>query len=391
MKDETKLVVAGRSPESNFGIVNVPVYHASTVLYSSLEELQKRHKDRAEGKQVVTYGRMGTPTTWSLENAVAEIEGGYRSHVFPSGLAACAQAILAFTKTGDHILVTDSVYGPTRAFCNNVLSRFGVEATFYDPLIGSGISELMRPNTTIVFTESPGSQTFEMQDIPAIVDAAHKKNAIVIMDNTWASPLFYKPFSHGVDVSIQAGTKYIVGHSDVMIGTVTTTKELWPTLQASAAGMGQTTGPDDVYLAQRGLRTLSVRLKQHMENGIKVAEWLKGQSQVHSVLHPALSDHPGHDLWKRDFLGASGLFSFRLNAVSMEAVAAFMDHLELFGMGYSWGGFESLVIYADPSSYRTATKWDNTNPLIRLHIGLEDPDDLIADLKAGFDRLDAAK
>ncbi|MEH6477868.1 MAG: PLP-dependent transferase, partial [Sneathiella sp.] len=234
MKDETKLVVAGRSPESNFGIVNVPVYHASTVLYSSLEELQKRHKDRAEGKQVVTYGRMGTPTTWSLENAVAEIEGGYRSHVFPSGLAACAQAILAFTKTGDHILVTDSVYGPTRAFCNNVLSRFGVEATFYDPLIGSGISELMRPNTTIVFTESPGSQTFEMQDIPAIVDAAHKKNAIVIMDNTWASPLFYKPFSHGVDVSIQAGTKYIVGHSDVMIGTVTTTKELWPTLQASA-------------------------------------------------------------------------------------------------------------------------------------------------------------
>ncbi len=391
MKDETKLVVAGRSPESNFGIVNVPVYHASTVLYSSLEELQKRHIDRAEGKQVVTYGRMGTPTTWSLENAVAEIEGGYRSHVFPSGLAACAQAILAFTKTGDHILVTDSVYGPTRAFCNNVLSKFGVETTFYDPLIGSGISELMRPNTTIVFTESPGSQTFEMQDIPAIAGAAHKKNAIVIMDNTWASPLYYKPFSHGVDVSIQAGTKYIVGHSDVMIGTVTTTKELWPTLQASAAGMGQTTGPDDVYLAQRGLRTLSVRLKQHMENGIKIAEWLKGQSQVHSVLHPALKDHPGHSLWKRDFLGASGLFSFRLNAVSMEAVAAFMDHLELFGMGYSWGGFESLVIYADPSSYRTATKWDNTNPLIRLHIGLEDPDDLIADLKAGFDRLDAAK
>lgn len=391
MKDETKLVVAGRSPESNFGIVNVPVYHASTVLYSSLEELQKRHMERAEGKQVVTYGRMGTPTTWSLENAVAEIEGGYRSHVFPSGLAACAQAILAFTKTGDHILVTDSVYGPTRAFCNNVLSRFGVETTFYDPLIGSGISELIRPNTTIVFTESPGSQTFEMQDIPAIAGAAHNKNAIVIMDNTWASPLFYKPFTHGVDVSIQAGTKYIVGHSDVMIGTVTTTKELWPTLQASAAGMGQTTGPDDVYLAQRGLRTLSVRLKQHMENGIKIAEWLKGQSQVHSVLHPALADHPGHNLWKRDFLGASGLFSFRLNAVSMEAVAAFMDHLELFGMGYSWGGFESLVIYADPSSYRTATKWDNTNPLIRLHIGLEDPDDLIADLKAGFDRLDAIK
>jgi len=391
MKDETKLVVAGRSPETNFGIVNAPVYHASTILHSSLKELQQAHKDYTAGKQVVTYGRKGTPTTWSLENAVAEIEGGYRTQVFPSGLAACANAIQAFVKSGDHILVTDSVYAPTRSFCNNVLKRFGVETTYYDPLIGGGISELIRPNTTVVFTESPGSQTFELQDIPAIADVAHKHGCVVIMDNTWASPLFYKPFEHGVDVSIQAGTKYIVGHSDVMIGTVTTTKEHWQTLQAGAHEMGQTAGPDDVYLAQRGLRTLSVRLKQHMENGIKVAEWLKGQSQVHSVLHPALSDHPGHDLWKRDFLGASGLFSFRLNAVSMDAVAAFMDHLELFGMGYSWGGYESLVIYADPSSYRTATTWDNTNPLIRLHIGLEDTDDLIADLKDGFARLDAAK
>ena len=391
MKDETKLVVAGRSPETNFGIVNVPVYHASTILHSSLKELQQSHKDYVAGKQVVTYGRKGTPTTWSLENAVAEIEGGYRTQVFPSGLAACANAIQAFVKTGDHILVTDSVYAPTRAFCNNVLKRFGVETTYYDPLIGSGISELIRSNTTVVFTESPGSQTFELQDIPAIADVAHKQGCVVMMDNTWASPLFYKPFQHGVDVSIQAGTKYIVGHSDVMIGLVTTTKEHWPTLQAGAHEMGQASGPDDVYLAQRGLRTLSVRLKQHMENGIKVAEWLKGLPQVHSVLHPALSDHPGHDLWKRDFLGASGLFSFRLNAVSMDAVAAFLDHLELFGMGYSWGGYESLVIYADPSSYRTATKWDNTNPLIRLHIGLEDTDDLIADLKAGFARLDAAK
>lgn len=391
MKDETKLVVAGRSPETNFGIVNVPVYHASTVLYSSLSDLEQRHKERAEGKQVVSYGRMGTPTTWSLENAVAEIEGGYRCQVFPSGLAACAHALLAFLKAGDHILVTDSVYGPTRAYCDKVLKRFDVETTYYDPCIGAGISELIRPNTRVVFTESPGSQTFEMQDIPAIAEVAHKKGAIVMMDNTWASPLFYKPFEHGVDVSIQAGTKYVVGHSDVMMGTVTSTEEHWATLQAGANLSGQTAGPDDVYLAQRGLRTLSVRLKQHMENGLIVANWLQTRPEVHSVLHPALPDHPGHDLWKRDFLGASGLFSFRLNAVSKEAIASFMDHLELFGMGYSWGGYESLIIYADPSHYRTATKWDNTNPLIRLHIGLEDPNDLMDDLKAGFNRLNAKK
>ncbi|MBO6826629.1 MAG: cystathionine beta-lyase [Sneathiella sp.] len=391
MKDETKLVVAGRSPEDNFGIVNAPVYHASTVLYSTLDELQQRHKERSEGKQVVTYGRMGTPTTWSLENAVAEIEGGYRCQIFPSGLAACAHAIQAFVGAGDHVLVTDSVYGPTRAYCDNVLKRFGVETTYYDPLIGSGISELIKSNTKVVFVESPGSQTFEMQDIPAIADAAHKAGAVVIMDNTWASPLYYKPFEHGVDVSVQAGTKYIVGHSDVMMGTITATKEHWPAIQACANLAGQTAGPDDVYLAQRGLRTLSVRLKQHMENGLKVAEWLKGRPEVHSVLHPAMEHHPGHDLWKRDFLGASGLFSIQLKALERPALAAFMDNLELFGMGYSWGGYESLIIYADPSSYRTATKWDNTNPLIRLHIGLESPDDLIADLEAGFKRMNAIK
>jgi len=391
MKDETKLVVAGRSPESNFGIVNVPVYHASTILYSSLEDLQKRHKERAEGKRVVTYARLGTPTSWSLEDAVAEVEGGYRTQLFPSGLAACASALQAFVKAGDHILVTDSVYGPTRNFCDTVLARFGVETTYYDPLIGSGISKLIRNNTTVIFTESPGSQTFEMQDIPAIADAAHKGGAVTMMDNTWASPLFFKPFDHGVDISIQAGTKYIVGHSDVMMGTATATKEHWAQLQAGANLTGQTAGPDDVYLAQRGMRTLSVRLKQHMENGLKVAEWLKGRPEVHSVLHPAFEDHPGHDIWKRDFLGASGLFSIRLNALPKTALAAFMDHLELFGMGYSWGGYESLVIYADPSSYRTATTWDNSNPLLRFHIGLEDTDDLIADLRAGFDRLNAAK
>ncbi len=391
MKDETKIVTAGRNPEGNFGIVNVPVYHASTILFPSLAELQKTHAARAAGERVVSYGRIGTPTTWSLEDAVAELEGGYRAQVYPSGLAACANAILAMVKTGDHMLVTDSVYGPVRVFCDNFLSRFGVEVTYYDPLIGAGIGELMRPNTTVVYTEAPGSQTFEMQDIPAIAEVAHAKGAVVLTDNTWASPLFFKPFEHGVDISIQAGTKYIVGHSDVMIGTVTATKDYWPALQKGANMLGQSAGPDDVYLAQRGIRTLSVRLKQHMENGLAVAEWLKGRPEVHSVLHPALPDHPGHDIWKRDFLGASGLFSMRLKEVSREALAAFLDDLELFGMGYSWGGYESLIILADPTTYRTATTWDNTNPLLRLHIGLEAVDDLIADLKNGFDRLNAVK
>jgi len=391
MKDETKLVTAGRDPEGNFGIVNVPVYHASTILYPSLDALQKTHAARAAGERVVSYGRIGTPTTWSLEDAVADLEGGYRAQVFPSGLAACANAILAVVKTGDHMLVTDSVYGPVRVFCDNFLSRFGVEVTYYDPLVGAGIGELMRPNTTAVYTEAPGSQTFEMQDIPAIADVAHSKGAVVLTDNTWASPLFFKPFEHGVDISIQAGTKYIVGHSDVMIGTVTANKEYWPQLQKSANMLGQTAGPDDVYLAQRGIRTLSVRLNQHMENALQVAEWLKGRPEVHSVLHPALPDDPGHAIWKRDFLGASGLFSIRLKEVPKAALAAFLDDLELFGMGYSWGGYESLIILADPTSYRTATTWDNTNPLLRLHIGLEAVDDLIADLKSGFDRLNAAK
>ncbi|MBO0334555.1 cystathionine beta-lyase [Sneathiella sp. CAU 1612] len=391
MKDETKLVTAGRDPEGNFGIVNVPVYHASTILYPSLDALQKTHAARAAGERVVSYGRIGTPTTWSLEDAVADLEGGYRAQVFPSGLAACANAILAVVKTGDHMLVTDSVYGPVRVFCDNFLSRFGVEVTYYDPLVGAGIGELMRPNTTAVYTEAPGSQTFEMQDIPAIADVAHAKGAVVLTDNTWASPLFFKPFEHGVDISIQAGTKYIVGHSDVMIGTVTANKEYWPQLQKSANMLGQTAGPDDVYLAQRGIRTLSVRLNQHMENALQVAEWLKGRPEVHSVLHPAMPDDPGHAIWKRDFLGASGLFSIRLKEVPKAALAAFLDDLELFGMGYSWGGYESLVILADPTSYRTATTWDNTNPLLRLHIGLEAVDDLIADLKSGFDRLNAAK
>tara|TARA_R100000005_G_scaffold96354_2_gene82641 strand:- start:3637 stop:4815 length:1179 start_codon:yes stop_codon:yes gene_type:complete len=390
MKDETKLVVAGRDPEANFGIVNVPVYHASTVLFPTVESREAAHAARANGERLVSYGRLGTPTTWSLEDAVAQLEGGYRSQVFPSGMAACAGAILAFVKAGDHVLMTDSVYGPVRGFCDKFLKRFGVTVTYYDPLIGAGIKELIRPETRVVYVEAPGSLTFEMQDIPAIAEAAHGKGAKVIMDNTWASPLFFKPFEHGVDVSVQAGTKYIVGHSDVMIGLVTTTEECWDEFVRDANMLGQTAGPDDVYLAQRGIRTLSVRLKQHMENALHIAEWLKGRPEVHSVLHPGLPDDPGHALWKRDFLGASGLFSFRLKSVPKKAIAAFLDDLELFGMGSSWGGYESLILPSDPSHYRTATKWDDTNPLIRIHVGLEAVTDLTDDLAAGFARMTAA-
>lgn len=391
MKEDTKLIVSGRYPEKNYGVVNPPVYHASTILFSSVAELKATFAARAKGEKVVSYGRIGTPTTWALEEAVAEIEGGYRSQLFPSGLAAVAGALLAFVKTGDHILITDSVYGPTRNFCNKVLSKFGVTTTYYDPLIGAGISDLMQENTRIVFTEAPGSQSFEMSDVPAISKAAHKKGAIVLMDNTWASPLFFKPFTHGVDVSIQAGTKYIVGHSDAMLGVVTTTEEYWPALQLGANLTGQTAGPDDAYLAQRGIRTLAVRMRQHHQTGLALANYLKSRPEVASVLHPALPGDPGHKIWKRDFLGASGLFSFRLKAASDEAVAAFMDNLELYGMGYSWGGYESLAILADPSQYRTATKWDNTEPLVRIHAGLEDPEDLIKDLERGFEHMNRVK
>ncbi|MEQ9144938.1 MAG: cystathionine beta-lyase [Parvibaculaceae bacterium] len=381
-RTETKLVTVGRDPESNFGIINPPVYHASTVLYPTVESLKKRDVK-------VTYGRRGTPTTFALQDAVAELEGGYRSLVTPSGLSACSIALLANLKAGDHLLVTDSVYGPTRTFCDIVLSRYGVMVEYYPPTIGAGIANLMRPTTKVVFTEAPGSQTFEMQDIPAIAKAAHANDAIVMMDNTWASPLFCQPFDLGVDVSIQAATKYIVGHSDVMMGIITTTEDTWRDTMKTYGATGITTGPDDIYLALRGLRTLSVRLHRHMETGLTLAKWLQDRPEVSRVLHPALPTDPGHEIWKRDFTGASGLFGVILNPVRDAALAAMLDDLELFGMGYSWGGYESLIIPADPSNARTATKWEPEGPLIRIHAGLEAPEDLIADLDAGFARLSA--
>ncbi len=381
-RDDTRLVTSGRHPDEHFGFVNPPVFHASTVLYPDVDALRRRD-------QKYIYGRRGTPVSDALEEAIADIEGGYKSRVTGSGLAAITTALMAFVKAGDHILVADTVYRPTRNFCDSVLKRFGVETTYYDPLDTSAIGRLSRPNTTVVFTEAPGSQTFEMQDIPAAAKAAHEAGAVVIMDNTWASPLYFKPFEHGVDVSIQAATKYIVGHSDAMLGAITATQEHWEAVIDTHNDLGACAGPDDTYLAQRGIRTLGVRLERHMKNGIALAEWLEKRPEVSRVLHPALASHPGHDIWKRDFLGASGLFSIVLEPCPQQAVDAFLNAVQLFGMGYSWGGYESLVIPFDPRPYRTATTWESEGQGLRIHAGLEDVSDLIADLEQAFDRLHA--
>lgn len=380
-KTDTVIVSAGRDPEANFGIVNPPVYHASTVLYPDMATL------RAKKRPLVTYGRRGTPTTFALQDAIAELEGGYKTLLTPSGLAGCTIALLAHLHAGDHVLITDSVYGPTRNFADKVLKRYGVDVEYYDPLIGKGIAALLRPNTKVLFVESPGSNTFEVQDIPVMAEIAHAAGAIVMMDNTWASPLYYKPFEHGVDVSIQAVTKYICGHSDVMMGSITTTEATYKATLDMHGDIGMAVAPDDVYLAMRGLRTLSVRLARHMESGITLAKWFEDRPEVARVVHPALPTDPGHEIWKRDFTGASGLFSIILKTDAQDAVAAFVDHLDLFGIGYSWGGFESLVMPQNPGDYRTATKWEAEGQLIRFHAGLEDVTDLIADLDAAFENM----
>ena len=387
LREGTKVVVSGRDPQRFGGMVNPPVFHVSTVLAETFEQLKSRDKAEESGKQEMTYGRRGTPTSWALENAVAELEGGYRSLAFPSGLSAVTGALLAFLKTGDHLLMTDSVYAPTRRFCDKILKRFGVETTYYDPLIGAGIRTLLRPNTSVVYTESPGSHTFEVQDIPAIAKIANANGVKILMDNTWASPLYFKPFEHGVDVSIQAATKYIVGYSDVMLGTVTATKEFWPELRESAGDMGQCAGPDDLYLAQRGFRSLAVRLRQHQSNALMIAEWLQTRPEVMQVIYPALPGSPGHEIWKRDFLGASGLFAFELKPCTEKAIEAMLDGMRIFGMGYSWGGYESLLIPENVRKIRTAVPWRFEGPLLRIHIGLEDVEDLKDDLKYGLERL----
>ena len=383
-KQDTRLTHAGRDPHANFGIVNPPVYHCSTVLFPTLEALEASDRNSLEG---VHYGRMGTPTSQAFEEAVAELEGGYRAVSAGSGLSAVTTALLAFTKAGDHVLITDSVYGPTRRFAKDTLIRYGVEVEYFDPTVGAGVTALLRPNTSVVFLESPGSLTFEMQDVPAIAAAARAAGAKVLMDNTWATPLLFKPLRHGVDVSIHAATKYIVGHADAMLGVIVCNEESYLEVKRAATRLGACAGPDDLFLGLRGLRTLSVRLKRHEETGLALAEWLARRPEVTRILHPARPDFPGHALWRRDFTGASGLFAAVIKTVPKPALAAMLDSMELFGMGYSWGGFESLILPVYPQAVRTATRWDEPGIVLRLHAGLEDVDDLIRDLERGFDRM----
>ena len=388
-RKDTLLTHLGRHPEAQHGAVNPPVYHASTILSADMADWEAKH-DPAKRFDIVRYGLLGTPTTFALEEAVAAIEGGYRAMLMSSGLAAITAPLEACLKCGDHLLMVDSAYGPARNFCDRVLTRYGVATTYYDPLIGEGIARLMRPNTKVVYVESPGSLTFEVQDVPAIAAAAHAAGAKVLMDNTWASPWLFPSFARGVDVSIHAATKYIVGHSDVMLGAVITTEEMYLPVRTMTADLGHCAGPDDAYFALRGLRTLSVRLERHQKNALIVARWLQGRAEVARVLYPALPEDPGHALWKRDFLGASGLFGVVLRPAPKRAVHALIDALDLFGIGASWGGFESLILPTSPARIRSATRWDPEGPTLRLHIGLEDPRDLIEDLERGFHALRAA-
>jgi cystathionine beta-lyase len=386
LRDATRLVSGGRDSFAHHGFVNPPVYHASTVLYRTVDDYLA-HRGR------YVYGRRGTPTSEALADAVAALEGPNCAGValLPSGLAAASVALLSVLKAGDNVLVTDSVYFPTRTFCDSVLSRYGVTTTYYDPLVGKGIAALFTPNTRAVFVESPGSLSFEMQDIPAIAEVAHARDAVVLMDNTWAGPLYFKALDKGVDLSVQSGTKYIGGHADVMLGTVSAKAACWRSLHETVDRMGLCVGPDDMYLGLRGLRTLGARVAQHQASGLKIARWLAERREVLRVIHPALESDPGHAIWQRDYLGACGLFSMVLRPVEEPAVHTFLNALKLFGLGVSWGGFESLAIPFDCAPMRSATAWAPGGPAIRFHVGLEDADDLIRDLERGFAALGSAR
>ena len=382
LKPDTGLVQGGRRKEWTTGIVNPPVWRASTILFDDVEAMREAGAGRFG---TLHYGRSGTPTQWALAEALTELEpGAAGTRLFPSGVAAISIALMTVLRPGDELLMVDSTYAPTRAFCDGVLARQDITTRYYDPLIGAGIADLIGEKTRAIFLESPGSLTFEVQDVPAICAVARERGIATLLDNTWATPLLFPAIAAGVDLTILSCTKYVVGHSDVMLGSVTTNEAHWKALEQTSRAFGQHVSPDDAWLAARGLRTMGVRLRQHEESGLKVARWLGDQPQVARVLHPALPGCPGHEHWTRDFKGASGLFSFILKGGDEAARARLIDGLDHFGIGYSWGGYESLALPVDPEKLRTATAVDQEGPMVRLHIGLEDPDDLIADLARGL-------
>jgi cystathionine beta-lyase len=383
---ETQLVHLGYEPSQQSGFVSPPIYRGSTAIYENMKSLRATVQNPFK-KGFPNYGRFGSPTTRALETALAEIEGGADTVTFSSGLSAVTTSLLAFVTTGDHLLIVDSVYWPTRNFCDS-LTRFGIEIQYYDPRIGAGIQTLIRPNTKLVFMESPGSLTFEVQDVPAIVSVCKKHNVRTLIDNTWATPVYFQPLKQGVDVSIHSGTKYITGHADSFLGVAICNDLTYPTVRNQAAQLGLVASAEDVYLGLRGLRTLFVRLEQHQKQALVLAEWLALRPEVAEVLYPALPSSPDHLIWKRDYSGASGLFGVLLQSEFEPAsVDSCMDHLKLFGLGHSWGGYESLAILSDPSSYRSKSWWHKTGPLLRFHVGLENLDDLKTDLELGFKQL----
>ena len=387
-RPDTGLVHGGRRPEWRGPLVNPPVHRASTILFDSVEEM--RAAAPAFGKPY--YGLHGTPTHWALSEALTELEpGAAGTMLYSTGLAAVTAALLTVLSAGDELLMNDSVYHPSRRFCDGLLKRYGVTTRYYEPMVGAGIARLIGERTRAIFLESPGSYTMEVQDVPAICAAARAAGVATLIDNTWATPLYFPALAAGVDLTILAGTKYIGGHADLMLGSVTAGPDWYPKLERASWDLGHAVAPDDAWLASRGLRTLSIRLARHQESALRVANWLKEQPQVAAVLHPALPDCPGHEVWKRDFRGATGLFSFVLNGGGDAERTRLLDSLELFGLGYSWGGYESLAVPADPERLRTATRWHSDGPLVRLHIGLEDADDLIEDLAQALARSGGAR